>query len=51
MPFGLTNAPSAFMRLTNEVLVEFIGNFVTMYLDEIIMFSRSKEEHLKHLDK
>nr|GFC61991.1 reverse transcriptase [Tanacetum cinerariifolium] len=49
MPFGLTYAPAVFMDLMNRVFHEFLDKFVIVFIDDILVFSKSKEEHEDHL--
>jgi hypothetical protein len=49
MSFGLTNAPTYFMYLMNKVFVEYLDKFVVVFIDDILIFSKTKEEHEEHL--
>jgi hypothetical protein len=49
MSFGLTNAPAYFMYLMNKVFMEYLDRFVVVFIDDILVFSRTMEEHEEHL--
>jgi hypothetical protein len=49
MSFGLTNAPAYFMYLMNKVFMEYLDKFVVVFIDDILVYSRSEEEHEERL--
>ena len=49
MPFGICNAPATFMRMMNDVFRPFIDDFVIVYLDDILIFSCTWEDHVNHV--
>ena len=51
MPFGLCNAPATFQNAMNNLFGQRIGIFVLVYMDDILIFSKTKEDHFKHLDE
>ena len=49
MTFGFANAPSTFQRVMNNVFFDVLDDYVIVYLDDILIFSKTLEDHLKHL--
>ena len=48
MPFGLTNAPAAFMDLMHRIFHPYLDYFVVIFIDDILVYSKSQEEHEEH---
>jgi hypothetical protein len=51
MSFGLCNAPTTFMRVTNDVFRPFLDDFLILYLDDVLIFSGTWDEHVRHVKK
>jgi hypothetical protein len=50
LQFGLTNAPATFQNVMNDIFAPYLNQFVVVYLDDILIFSKSEQEHLQHIE-
>ncbi|GBP15917.1 Retrovirus-related Pol polyprotein from transposon gypsy [Eumeta japonica] len=50
MPFGLKNAPSIFQRCVDDILRSYIGKFAYVYIDDVLIYSSTPEEHIEHIE-
>ena len=51
MPFGLANAPAQFQSMMNEIFSKQLGNYVLVYLDDIVIYSKNRKDHARHIDE
>jgi hypothetical protein len=49
MPFGLINTPALYQNLINNILRKYLDDFVVAYLDDILIYLKTKEKHIKHV--
>jgi hypothetical protein len=49
MPFGLINAPISYQNLINNILRKYLDDFMVTYLNDILIYSKTKEEYIKHV--
>jgi hypothetical protein len=51
LPFGLTNAPATFMQLMQDIFRKYLDDFVIIFLDDILIYSRTEKDHADHIRK
>ncbi len=51
MPFSLTNGPATFQRYINHLFIDMLNDFLTAYLNNLLIYSENKKEHMKHVKR